>query len=97
MPVSALVTNSSMPNGGVISPIIMLTTTTTPKWTRSMPSSLAAGSSIGTNTSSITETSRKQPSTRNTTLTSSRNCSCERSMESTHSASACGTPSEVKA
>ena len=31
MPVSALVTNSNMPNGGCINPIIMLSTTNTPK------------------------------------------------------------------
>ena len=33
-------TKSNSPNGGVSRPIMILTTTTTPKWTRSMPSAL---------------------------------------------------------
>jgi len=75
----------------------MFSTTSTPKCTRSMPSTLTAGSSIGTNTSSSTDTSRKQPRTRNITLTSSRNCTGVKSIVSTHCAIACGTPSAVKA
>src|ERR1041385_3968892 len=51
--------------------------TTSPKCTRSMPRLLAAGSSTGTNTSSITAPSSTVPRTRNITLTASWNPSGE--------------------
>ena len=96
-PASALMTNSSMPKGGVTSPIIMLTASTTPRWTRSTPSSLAVGSKMGTSTSSMMEVSRKQPSTRNSTLTSSKKPSGDSSMPVSHAATRPGTFSAVKA
>src|SRR5262249_19529232 len=59
-------TNSRTPYGGVSRPIIMFTTMTTPKCTRSTPSALAAGRSSGTSTRSSVVVSSRQPSTRNT-------------------------------
>ncbi|MNU04015.1 hypothetical protein D3C72_2482600 [compost metagenome] len=78
-------------------PTIMLTTISTPKCTRSTPTALTAGSSMGTNTSSMTAVSRKQPRTRNTTLTISKKATWLSDWPATHCASACGTPSAVKA
>src|SRR6185312_10021862 len=66
-------TKSRSPKGGVSRPIMMLTTTTTPKCTRSMPSAFAGGIRIGTMTSRIVVPSRRQPSASRMPLTSSRN------------------------
>ena len=60
------VMKSSMPKGGVVRPIIMLMTMTTPKWTRSMPSALISGSTIGMKTSVIAIVSMNMPRARNT-------------------------------
>ena len=62
-----------------------------------MPSALTVGSSMGTNTNSSTDTSRKQPSTRKITLTNSRNCRLDSCRASTQFAMDCGTPSAVNA
>ncbi len=59
--------------GGVTSPIIRLTTTTSPKWTMSMPSAFAAGMKIGTTTSRMVLASSRQPRKSSTPLTISRN------------------------
>ena len=61
IPVTALITKSKIPYGGVIKPIMELTTTNTPKCTRSMPSALQAGIKSGTITKMIVVASKKQP------------------------------------
>ncbi|MNW19005.1 hypothetical protein D3C71_2188100 [compost metagenome] len=61
-----------MPMGGVMRPIIMLSTSTTPRCTRSMPSARAVGMNSGTMTSWMVETSRTQPRMRKRMLSSSR-------------------------
>ena len=61
IPVTALITKSKIPYGGVIKPIIELTTTNTPKCTRSIPSALQAGIKSGTITKMIVVASKKQP------------------------------------
>ena len=61
IPVTALITKSKIPYGGVIKPIIELTTTNTPKCTRSIPSALQAGINSGTITSMMVVASKKQP------------------------------------
>ena len=60
------------PYGGVIKPIMMLTTTTTPKCTRSMPSAWAVGMKTGTMIRRIAVPSSTQPSRSRSTLTSIR-------------------------
>src|SRR5690348_2544706 len=65
-------TNSNNPKGGVNSPIMTLTTTTTPKWTRSRPNALAVGIMIGTITRSIVVPSRRHPRTNRIALTRRR-------------------------
>ena len=49
------------PNGGVSSPIMTLTTTTTPKCTVSMPSALAVGIRMGTMTRRIVDALEQAP------------------------------------
>jgi len=61
VPVSPDTVKSSMPYGGVESPIMRFSTMTTPKWTRSIPNWLRIGIMIGVNMSCMGVVSRKQP------------------------------------
>ena len=72
-----VIMKSKRPNGGVTSPIMMLTTHITPKCTMSMPSASAVGSSTGRITRMIVEPSRKQPRIKSRMLTASMNTSGE--------------------
>ena len=66
-------TNNTVPIGGCSSPIIRLSTITSPKCTRSMPSFWQIGIRIGTSSVIAAVGSRKQPTNSISRLASSRN------------------------
>ena len=66
---TALITNNKIPYGGVIKPIIELTTIRTPKWIRSIPNALQVGMNSGTITRIMTVASSTQPSKRTSRFT----------------------------
>src|SRR5690349_20719453 len=68
MPVMLMMTNITMPTGGVIRPIIRLRTITRPKWTGSMPTAVVSGVSTGTSTTRIATASMMQPRSSSRTL-----------------------------
>ena len=71
--VTAFITKSSIPYGGVIKPIIEFTTTNTPKCTRSIPRASHVGINKGTITKIITVASKIQPTKRISKFIKSRN------------------------
>ena len=79
MPVMLMMTNITMPTGGVISPIIRLRTITSPKWTGSIPTAPVSGVSTGTSTTRIATASMMQPrsSSRMLIISSTAQGSCE--------------------
>jgi hypothetical protein len=60
-----------------MSPISMLWVKMIEKWTGSTPIGASAGARIGSTSSRVAVTSRKQPSTRSKALIASRNCQVE--------------------
>ena len=88
-------TNSKIPYGGVIKPIIELTTTSTPKCTRSIPSASQVGMNNGTITRMIVVASRMQPNSRISTLTAIRNAIGLMSDPSNSAEIDCGICSEI--
>ena len=65
------------------------------KCTGSTPSGISAGARIGSTSSNVATTSRKQPSTSSSTLMISRNSQVEKLLASTHFTSSAGTPDSV--
>jgi hypothetical protein len=68
-PLILLTKNKLGPNGGVINPVIILNTNTTPKCIKSIPSADITGKNIGVNNSMIASPSKKHPRKITNTLT----------------------------
>ncbi|MCY1371319.1 hypothetical protein D9M69_584560 [compost metagenome] len=88
-------TNSTMPIGGCSTPIMRLSTITTPKCTGSMPSWFEIGSRIGTRIVMAAVVSRKQPTNSISRFASSRNTQASLVKLSTQPAMSAVTPVAV--
>src|SRR5699024_9927795 len=85
------------PTGGVTSPRPMFTTITTPRWSGSMPSSIATGKRIGMRMMIAALASMNMPTKSSSTLISSRITIGLWDTSMRVPAIACGTPPEVSA
>src|SRR5690554_189253 len=96
IPVTAEVTKRFSPTGGVIMPISMLTTITTPRWIGSMPSSTAIGNRMGAKIRIMAEGSIKAPAINNTMLTTNRKVQGDKPASITQDVICCGICSVVR-